>query len=403
MAAFLHLLGFTMAGPITPPLAAHFSLTGAHLGALTSAYPLGMLGALFVWPRLSDLVGRKPVLVASLLGVGVGLLLQGVAVARGWSLEAFLALRVASGLCSGASPVAKAYLADTLDPASLPRWMAWREAASTLAFIVGPTLGGVLFVESSLATVISSAGAASVGAALMVALVLVERRRSDKPPAAATEAPLSSSSSSSSNTAVVCPLGAKLYQAVATICVVSALYHVGQVSFDAFFAVHASAAFGMDARQVGALLTTNACVSFGVSTLLFSPVSARVGITPTSVLGLCLVAAGLAAVGVAATPAALVASALAYGVGVPLFTPTVPILLLQCVPPSQRGTVMGVDSAVNTVSRVVAPLVLGELYKTSGAAACFAAAAAAVVLSAAVTAARRAAVLREQAVETAPP
>ena len=49
-----------------------------EVGYLTSAYPLGMFGALFLWPRLSDRVGRKPILVLSLLGVGCGLVAQAV-------------------------------------------------------------------------------------------------------------------------------------------------------------------------------------------------------------------------------------------------------------------------------------------------------------------------------------
>ena len=61
LAAFFHLLGFTATGPITPELVKHFDIPGSKIGYLTSAYPLGMFFALFLWPRLSDLpmVGRK--------------------------------------------------------------------------------------------------------------------------------------------------------------------------------------------------------------------------------------------------------------------------------------------------------------------------------------------------------
>ena len=76
LAVFLHLLGFTVTGPITPSLVSHFGLHPSQVGYLTSAYPLGMFFALFAWPRLSDKVGRKPILVMSLLGVGLGLVAQ---------------------------------------------------------------------------------------------------------------------------------------------------------------------------------------------------------------------------------------------------------------------------------------------------------------------------------------
>ena len=116
----------------------------------------------------SDRVGRKPILVLSLLGVGAGLVSQAHCVAAGWSLKTFLALRVASGACAGASPVVKAYLADAASQEDLPQWMAWREASCTLAFIVGPTLGGLLFHGSSLHACIAVTGWASIAAAASV-------------------------------------------------------------------------------------------------------------------------------------------------------------------------------------------------------------------------------------------
>ena len=150
-AAFLNLLGFTMAGPITPALGRHFGKgVGASLGWLTSAYPIGMLGGLLLWPSLSDRADakRSSIIALSLIGSGVGLVAQGYAVRHGWSLASFLALRALTGTMAGSSPIAKAYLADVGAVAGkLPRYMAWRDASSTLAFIVGPLLSGLLYVE----------------------------------------------------------------------------------------------------------------------------------------------------------------------------------------------------------------------------------------------------------------
>ena len=74
LAAFLDLLGYTMTIPLGAALKSHFALPmGASFGMISSAYPLGTLGAYFLWPQLSDRVGRKPVICLSLLGSGVGL------------------------------------------------------------------------------------------------------------------------------------------------------------------------------------------------------------------------------------------------------------------------------------------------------------------------------------------
>ena len=90
LAVFLHLLGFTVTGPITPGLVQHFALHPSQVGYLTSAYPLGMFFALFAWPRLSDEVGRKPILALSLFGVGCGLIAQAqcLSISTSFSLRA---------------------------------------------------------------------------------------------------------------------------------------------------------------------------------------------------------------------------------------------------------------------------------------------------------------------------
>ena len=369
-AAFLNLLGFTMTGPITPDLAKHFGLPvggSARVGMLTSAYPFGMLAGLAVWPRLSDKRGmRKPILVLSLGGVGLGLAAQSAALARNAPLWTFLSLRALSGACGGASPVAKAYLADAATGDQLPRWLAWREAAATFAFIVGPLFGGLLIHgTSSLASVVGVTAAFSLLAAGIVG-VFVEEVGADKSVSERKTPKLLSTDSTA------CPLGSSLVGAIATICAMSALENAGAACWDAFGAVLARNRFGLDARGVGVMLTSLACVSFGVSTTLFDRVRRRIGLVRTAVLGLCLVATGLGSVGLARNSLTSFGLAAAlYQLGKPLYAPTVPTLLLQCVPPDKRGLAMGIDAAVNTVARCVAPLALGALLRAKGEAAAF--------------------------------
>ena len=120
------------------------------------------------------------------------------------------------------------------------------------------------------------------------------------------------------------------------------------------------------------MLTSLACVSFGVSTTLFDRVRRRIGLVRTAVLGLCLVATGLGSVGLARNSLTSFGLAAAlYQLGKPLYAPTVPTLLLQCVPPDKRGLAMGIDAAVNTVARCVAPLALGALLRAKGEAVAF--------------------------------
>jgi MFS family permease len=105
-----------------------------------------MLAGLFLWPQLSDHIGRKPVMAMSLVGSSVGLAAQAFVISTNGSLACFLATRVLTGSFAGSSPVAKAYLADVgFKDGNLPRYLAMRDAASTMAYIIGPVLGGGVY------------------------------------------------------------------------------------------------------------------------------------------------------------------------------------------------------------------------------------------------------------------
>lgn len=418
LAAFLNLLGYTMTIPLGAALKSHFALPmGASFGLISSAYPLGTLGAYFLWPQLSDRVGRKPVISLSLLGSGIGLALQCLALQQRRSLGFFLGCKVLTGFCAGAGPVAKAYLADVgSNSGQLPRFMAWRDAANTLAFIIGPLIGGKLFMLSgSLATVIGATAAGSLAASALTALFMAEERepRAARPTPAAppttrarekgAEAPMENSDGF-----VACPLGSQLVTAVASVCVITALYNCGSATFNAVFAPLAQDLAGLDAGKIGLAYTLLASLSFTVSTTASAAVQKRLGTVTTCCLGLSFVGLGLSLVSVVAflggnlggtlPPVLLLAfwaAAAIYQVGVPLYSPTIPTMLLQCAPRHRRGALMGLDEACNTVARVCAPPFFLSLIASHGLSACTSAAAAAVFLGVLVAAFRRWIVLRD--------
>lgn len=401
--AFLNLLGFTMTIPITPALKSHFSLqVGASFGALTSAYPLGMVLGLTLWPSLSDRVGRRPVMSLSLLGNSFGLLLQSVALLKRWPLPALLALRVFTGSCSGSSPIAKAYLADVgAASGQLPRYMAWRDAAATLAYIVGPTMGGLLYAASgkSLSAVVGASAAGSLIASVLIAVFVTEEASPTAQRAAKTAEAKSAEDAVADDAIIACPLGAALATAVATVCIVSGLFSCGASTFDSYFGVLAQDRFGMDTQTLGYTFTALSSISFLVSTCVSTAALRSLGTVTTCVVGLLAAGMGLLSIGAVTSSMtgvsshtqrlAFWASAALYQIGSPLYNPSIPTMLLQCVPPYRRGAIMGLDSTVNTVARVTSPVLLGLLYQAYGAGACFFTAGGIVLTAAMVATVRR--------------
>src|SRR5262249_44842722 len=97
-----------------------------------------------VWGRLSDRVGRRPVLVWSVAATAVGMAWLGTGLAYGNSIAWLFAARAFSGIATANLGTASAYIADVTRPEERARGMGLIGMAFGLGFIVGPAIGGAL-------------------------------------------------------------------------------------------------------------------------------------------------------------------------------------------------------------------------------------------------------------------
>lgn len=112
-----------------------------QVGLLTGVYALGQLFFAPVWGRLSDRIGRRPVILIGIVGYVLAQVLFGLAT----SLWLLYAARILGGILSSATlPVSAAYVADLTTEKERGRGMAWLGGAVSLGFVVGPALGGTL-------------------------------------------------------------------------------------------------------------------------------------------------------------------------------------------------------------------------------------------------------------------
>jgi len=305
----------------------------------------------------------------------VGLALQSMAILNNWSLRLFLGTRVLTGFFSGTSPVAKAFLADIgggKGDNKIAQYLGWKDASSTLAYIIGPALGGLLFEAkrnsllrlkvlnafdkvaignastSALAFVILISAIFSLMAASLVALFVEPDNQKFKKTSPFEEKNEMDQIEKNDFNLISCPLGTSLYTGIVSVCIVSFLYHVADSTFFAFFPALLSDLMNLTPHQIGLLFTSLACLSFTMSASSLSSVLIRkLGTVKTCVIGLCSIGSGLGLLSFAGglssscsgilIPVVMVASSL-YFCGVPLYGPTIPTMLLQCVPPNQRGT-----------------------------------------------------------------
>merc|ERR1719433_1486938 len=108
-----------------------------------------------------------------------------------------------------------------------------------------------------------------------------------------------------------------------------------------------------------------AVVVFVVATGVYGRMVRRLGLVETAMLGLLLIAGGVGTTGSSGAWLVVLLGLLLYGIGIPLFSASAATMLTRGAPEGRRGLVLGVDSAVTSIGRIVAPAVLGAVYEAS--------------------------------------
>lgn len=140
LTVFIDLIGFGMVIPFLSFYAREYGASGFAVGAVVGIYSIMQFLFAPVWGRVSDRVGRRPVLLVSLTASFTGYLLF----AFSQSLALLFASRVIAGIGGANIGTAQAYIADSTTPENRAKGMGLIGAAFGLGFILGPPLSGVL-------------------------------------------------------------------------------------------------------------------------------------------------------------------------------------------------------------------------------------------------------------------
>jgi DHA1 family tetracycline resistance protein-like MFS transporter len=140
MTVFIDLVGFGIIIPLSPYLAKHFQATPTQIGFLMAIYSVMQFIFSPLWGSWSDRIGRRPIILISLLGGSLSYLLFAFASSL-WVL--FLA-RGLAGVFGGSISTAHAYIADVTSEKDRSKGMGLLGAAFGLGFIFGPLIGGLL-------------------------------------------------------------------------------------------------------------------------------------------------------------------------------------------------------------------------------------------------------------------
>jgi DHA1 family tetracycline resistance protein-like MFS transporter len=354
--------GFGVFLPIFPFLSLHLGATPTATTIAMGAYSLGQLISSPLWGRLSDRVGRKPILITGLVGGVISYLW----IAHASDVYQLGAARLFGGLMAGNVGAAFAAAADLADDKTRARNMGLLGAAVGFAFIAGPALGALLVggePDRQSFVFVCYLSAALAGLAVLAAVFLfreslprsARRKEGEARPrrlAILTSRP-----------------------ALARLVLVMFLAIAAQALMETTFGLWADVELNWGPREVG---WTLAALGAGAVLLQGGAAgrAARVlGERMMLLIGLVLFAAGFAGLAVSHEVPTMAASLTALVIGLGLATPALNSLIAAQASEQERGAVMGLSQSASAFGRVAGPLGAGALFDQLGSGAPFAIAA----------------------------
>src|SRR4051794_6870345 len=241
----IDLVGFGIVLPILPLYAKQFGASAVTASALIAAFSGAQLVFSPIWGRLSDRVGRKPILVLSLAGTAVASLVTGLAPAV-WVL--FLG-RILDGISGGSVSVAQAAVTDLAPPEERPRLLGLLGAAFGVGFVMGPAIGGLAALGGAHVPFFVAAAIAGVNA------VLAARRLPETHPLRSGAPPTADTGTASLTTGATEPSEAAAFRipGVAALLAVAFLALSAFSAFEATFALFGEARLDLHLASTGAV------------------------------------------------------------------------------------------------------------------------------------------------------
>lgn len=353
LTVFLDLLGFGIVIPLLTFYAESFEATPAQVTALMTCYSLAQFVAAPLWGQLSDHVGRRPVLLASILLTA--LMLAGFASAT--SLVLLFVFRTLHGVMTANIAIAQACVADLTTPENRAKGMGMLGAGFGLGFTLGPFIGGEIAAAQGLAAPFWFAAALSLLNFVLALAFLPETRHAGSVTAARPISPGAL-------------LRALRSPSVGLAIVLSFLVVFCFALMESTFVLFAEHVHHLGPRDLGRMFGMVGVVGIVVQGGLIGPLVRRFGEGSLVSLGVAILALAVGALpfapaagggGLSAVP--LMAVFAAVGIGQGLANPSLQGLISRGAAADVQGETLGSAQSMGALGRAVGPLLGGLLFQ----------------------------------------
>jgi MFS family permease len=349
------ILGYTIILPLLPFYAENLGASPTVVGLLVSAFAVCQFVAGPLLGRISDDVGRRPVLIVSQIGTLIGFLI----LANAHVLWVVFLSRIIDGLTAGNLSLAQAYIADVTKPSERSKSFAVIGIAFGIGFLVGPAISALLAGGGNLSRPIYAGAVLSFLSILSTWFLLP--RNPVVPDAEPGEAP---------------PLPAGKRLSIFALGEYSKYFHQEGVrlrlwqfflfafSFSGFvsgFALFAERRFGFNVKQVGYLFAYSGFLGIILQGGLIGRLVKRFGDKALVYGGFIAATIGYGAVGFIYDWKILLVFTIFSSYGAGILRPSITSLVTQAGARQEQGTLLGLTQSITSVCQITAPVLAGFL------------------------------------------
>lgn len=343
----LDLIGFGIVIPILPFLSPQLGADKFDVALIIVTYAVGagLCGPL--WGRLSDRIGRKPVIMICLAGAAISYVMLGLASAL-WMVYV---ARGFAGLMAGNVGVASAMMADITRPENRARGMGLIGSAFGLGLVLGPLLGGLLSGDQpGFAVPCAVAGVMSILAMIAAGVFLPESLAPER---------LAENRAGQRSGGAESVYGMLRKEGLRLLVLQFCLHSICVSSLTYLFPLWAGDMLGWGPRQVGVVFGIQGGIMVLVQGGLIGWLVDTLGELNLLRMAVTAFVLGLFSAAFAQTMPVMVGSIFLAMTGGTLCMPLLNAIVSQRTDAASRGRVLGTTGSVGSWGRVIGPLLAG--------------------------------------------
>ena len=357
LAVLIDLLGFGIIIPILPFLVKDLNSNqeGLLVALLLSTYSLAQFISSPIWGRLSDKIGRRPVILIGLIGSSISFAYFGI-------VEEYILLlssRILAGIFTGATlPTARAYVADITPPKDRARRYGLLGAAFGIGFTFGPAIGSLLSLDIFLIPNFPKQASASFFATILCMgnFILAYYKL--------PESLIDKEDDSSPSLSTIKQF--KILSKNKIILILFTIFFVTTLIFSSFESILPLFANNIDDRineqNIGYFFAAIGVLIAIIQTTLVGPIVDFFGEDKTIYLALILQTLSFFLISITTSVVLLGITIIPLTLGTALLNPSLTSSLSNKLDKTNQGIGLGLNSSIGSLGRVIGPLYGGLLY-----------------------------------------